>query len=264
MKEYTASLKSIKYFTREVRSDESTENVTTRQERVPGFDQSVMDGLTVLQIGAGGLGGEIAQGLVRKGVGLLKILDGDTVEISNLSRQFFYQEDLYKNKALSLAKNLVKEGVNKSLIVAHPYMIQKAVEDGVDISCDIAICAPDNDETRVYISHYFHGKAPVIFTGLDRNANTGYIFVQEPSKACFGCAFPNAVSNKRTPCPNTPAIIDLVKTIAGYVLFSIDSTIMKRKRNWNYRQLFMGGFVPEIVKTVDKKEICPLCKGLDS
>jgi molybdopterin/thiamine biosynthesis adenylyltransferase len=235
--------------------------VTDRQERVEGFDQSVMNRLTVLQIGAGGLGGEIAQGLVRKGVGSIKISDEDTVELSNLSRQFFYEEDLYSNKATSLAKNLVKEGVNGTLISAHPFMIQRVIEEGRDVSADIVICAPDNDETRIYISKYFYAKTPVIFTGLDQNANTGYVFIQEPGKACIGCALPNAVNNEREPCPNTPAVIDLVKIISGLVLFSIDSTVMRRKRNWNFRQLFLGGFVPETLKNVVRKESCSLCNG---
>jgi len=259
MKKHTASLKSTRFLTREIKSSDPSERATDRQERVEGFDQSIMKRLKVVQIGAGGLGGEIAQGLVRKGVGLLKIFDGDTVEMSNLSRQFFYEEDLYRNKATSLAKNLVKEGVGGSLIMPYPFMIQKAIEDRADMCCDIVICAPDNDETRIFISRHFYGTAPVVFTGLDRNANTGYVFVQEPGEACIGCALPNAVGNRREPCPNTPAVIDLVKIISGFVLFSIDSTVMRRKRNWNYRQLFLGGFVPEMLKTVDRKKGCSLC-----
>ncbi|MEE9615044.1 MAG: ThiF family adenylyltransferase [Thermodesulfobacteriota bacterium] len=261
MKNYTASLKSTKFLTRKVLSSDPSESVTDRQERVQGFDQSIMERLRVTQVGAGGLGGEIAQGLVRKGAALIKVFDGDTVELSNLSRQFFYEEDLYKNKAISLARNLVKEGVRGSLIMPYPLMIQKAIEDRIDMGCDVVICAPDNDETRVFISRYFYDKAPVIFTGLDQNANTGYVFIQEPGKACIGCALPNAVGNRREPCPNTPAVIDLVKIISGFVLFSVDSTIMRRKRNWNYRQLFLGGFVPEILKSVDRKEGCSLCGG---
>lgn len=259
MKGCIAWLKSSKYCTKEVKPLSSDESVTDRQERVIGFDQSIMNSLRVVQIGAGGLGGEITQGLVRKGVGLLKIFDSDTVELSNLSRQFFYEGDLYKNKAVCLAKNLVKEGVKRTQILAYPFMIQKAIEEKVDVNCDIAICAPDNDDARIFTAKYFNNKAPVIFTGLDQNVNTGYIFIQEPSRACIGCALPHTVSNKREPCPNTPAVIDLVKIIAGLTLFAIDSTVMKRKRNWNYRQIFMGGFVPEVVKKIDRKENCALC-----
>ena len=260
MKKSTASLKSTRFLARKVCSSDPSESATGRQELVEGFDQSIMDRLRVVLVGAGGLGGEISQGLVRKGVGHIKIFDGDTVELSNLSRQFFYEEDLYKNKATALAKNLVKEGINGSNITPYPFMVQKAIEDKIDLRSDIVICAPDNDETRVFISNYFYDTTPVIFTGLDRSANTGYVFIQEPGNACIGCALPSASSTKRAPCPNTPAVIDLVKVISGFVLFAVDSTVMRRKRNWNYRQLFLGGFVPEILKSIDKKKECSLCK----
>ncbi len=252
-------LKSIKYYTKRIKLTNSDESITDRQERVIGFNQSVMNNLRVVQIGAGGLGGEISQGLTRKGVGCLKIFDGDTVELSNLSRQFFYEENIYKNKALCLGKNLVKEGTKKTQIIAYPLMFQKAIEEKMDVSCNIVICAPDNDEVRVFASRYFYKKAPIIFTGLDQSANTGYVFIQEPEKACLICALPRVISNKREPCTNTPAIIDLVKIISGYVLFAVDSTVMARKRSWNYRQVFLGGFIPEIVKKVERKESCSLC-----
>ena len=100
MKHYAICLKSARYLAEGIISQDFNESLTDRQEKVLGFRQSVMDSLRVLQIGAGGLGGEIAQGLARKGVGTIKLFDGDAVSFSNLSRQFFYKEDLYRNKAV--------------------------------------------------------------------------------------------------------------------------------------------------------------------
>jgi sulfur carrier protein ThiS adenylyltransferase len=253
MEESFALLKSVRFYCKEIKSqDSSTASATSRQEVVPGFKQEIMNGLTVALIGAGGLGGEIGEGLVRKGVGCLRVYDADTVELSNLNRQKFYPEDLYKNKALSLAKNLAKQGIRKTEIIAYPVMFQKAVEDDIDTTCDIAICAPDNDETRLFVSKYFYKTCPIIFTGLDRQANTGYIFIQEPNKTNFIAAFPKAANKKRNPCPNTPAVIDIAKIVAGYVLFAVDSVMMERKRNWNYRQFFLCGFIPEIIRSVER------------
>ena len=255
MENSTVLLKSVRFRCKEIESQEG-ETTTDRQEKVQGYKQEIMNGLTVSLIGAGGLGGEIARGLVRKGVGRLKIFDGDTVEISNLSRQYFYEEDLYKNKAVCLAQNLVKEGIRKTEIIAYPFMFQGAVEERIDTSCNICVCAPDNDEARIFISKHF-GSAPVVFTGLDRQANTGYIFIQEPGKAGFLDAFPKSANKKRNPCPGTPAIIDIVKIVAGYILFAIDSVVMERKTNWNYRQFYMAGFVPEVVKKIEKRDVLP-------
>ena len=75
------------------------ESVSDRQERVPGFCQEALSTAKVYLVGGGGVGTEVGEGLVRKGVGELIILDPDVVEPSNLSRQLFYAADLNKYKA---------------------------------------------------------------------------------------------------------------------------------------------------------------------
>jgi len=260
MKNSTVWLKSARYQSKGVSIKNCKVDITSAQEKVSGFDQSVMDRLKVLLIGAGGLGGEIAHGLIRKGVFQLKIFDGDFVSISNLTRQYFYESDLNKNKAICLGKNLIKEATKTTEIVAYPAMFQKAVEEKSDTDCDVVVCAPDNDDTRVYVSKYFMNKVPVIFTGLDREASTGYVFIQNPGQACIACARPNATSKERFPCGEAAAIIDLGKIVSGFTLFAIDTTVMKRRTGWNYRQFFIAGFVPDIIQIIEKKKSCSLCK----
>jgi hypothetical protein len=34
---------------------------------------------------------------------------------------------------------------------------------------------------------------------------------------------------------------------------------MPRPRNWNYRELFLSGFVQERAAIVERKDDCPLC-----
>ena len=58
--------------------------------------------------GCGGLGSNIAWMLARSGIGKLIIADFDTVVMSNLNRQFFFVEDLGKNKVDALEENLLK------------------------------------------------------------------------------------------------------------------------------------------------------------
>src|SRR5215831_4164875 len=58
-----------------------------RQRKIPGFDQEIFSGSSVLCIGAGGIISQIAPTLVRKGIGRIALLDDDIVELSNLNRQ---------------------------------------------------------------------------------------------------------------------------------------------------------------------------------
>lgn len=58
--------------------------------------------------GCGGLGSNIAHMLTRSGIGKLVIADFDTVVTSNLNRQFFFVDDLGRNKVDALEENLKK------------------------------------------------------------------------------------------------------------------------------------------------------------
>ncbi|KAI2467293.1 hypothetical protein F4781DRAFT_423445 [Annulohypoxylon bovei var. microspora] len=73
----------------------------------------------VLMVGAGGIGCELLKDLVKTGFGEVHIVDLDTIDLSNLNRQFlFRQEHIGKSKAL-VAKEIA-EGFNPNVnIVAH-------------------------------------------------------------------------------------------------------------------------------------------------
>lgn len=57
---------------------------------------------TVVIIGMGAVGSFIATYLAKTGVGKLILVDNDSVEISNLHRQYFFEDNIRKNKASAL------------------------------------------------------------------------------------------------------------------------------------------------------------------
>ena len=56
--------------------------------------------------GAGGIGSNVAVCLVRSGVQRLKIVDFDSVDASNLNRQFYFHDQIGRPKVKALAENL--------------------------------------------------------------------------------------------------------------------------------------------------------------
>lgn len=248
---------------------ELAEEVFDRQIRIPGFDQKSINSATVTLIGAGGLAGEIGEGLVRKGAGKIRIFDADTVEPSNLNRQLFFKKDIYKNKAISLAENLSYLGFGRTILLGYPYSFEEAVALNIDLNCSVAIVGVDNNPCRVYASYYFlKRKIPIVFTAVSADGNSGYVFVQESKveTPCFGCLNPLAVEEIkkgifRYPCPNTPAIKDILKTVAGFVIYSVDTLIMSRNREWNYQVIYLDGSIPSGASDFKRKEDCPLCSS---
>jgi len=236
--------------------------VWDRQGRVPGFSQEALWRLKVLLVGAGALGGEIAEGLVRKGVGMLTILDFDTVDLSNLSRQFFFPEDLGQPKAWALARNLVPHGAMGTRIIAHHLSFENALQAGVDLDCDAVISAVDDGETRVAIAQFaLKRNIPALFGGASEAADFASLFVQERDGACFSCAFPAHEGLGRTPCPGSPAIKDLFKLLAGVTLYAVDSLFMDRPRKWNLYGLCPSDPAATRGGTVKRRPDCPVCGG---
>ncbi len=82
--------------------------------QIPFLGEERQDALSkakVAVIGAGGLGSFVSSLLVRAGVGVIRIIDPDVVELSNLPRTIIYrQKDAGKSKAFILAERL--SGIN--------------------------------------------------------------------------------------------------------------------------------------------------------
>ena len=147
----------------------SEHDVFHRHRLLQGFNQSALAAARVAMIGAGSLGSEIAMALVRKGIGEISIFDGDIVELSNLSRQHYLREDLYRSKAACLAKNLVPFSVGDTVIRGMPMPIQEAVDLGCVGHFEIAVVGVDNYPARAYCCGCFR-EIPVIFTAVSPEA----------------------------------------------------------------------------------------------
>ena len=103
--------------------------IESRQKDVPGFKQETYSSSFALVVGAGGLNGEVVEGLVRKGIGTIDIFDGDLVALSNLNRQMFTNKDVGKNKAQRIAKNLSKQGFMGTAIRGYPMHFQEYLNE---------------------------------------------------------------------------------------------------------------------------------------
>jgi adenylyltransferase/sulfurtransferase len=233
--------------------------VSDRQSLLPDFNQQALEQAEIKLIGAGGICSEVAEGLTRKGVGKLIVYDHDVVELSNLNRQHFFKHDIGKKKGVRLAKNIAKHATCGTILDGYGYSFQDAIALKHDLNADIVVCGVDNSATRVAVSEYYRTLGiPVIFIAVDYVAENGYVFVQEPNGPCFGCAFPSCFEKRKAPC-RTPAVKDILKVVAGIGLYAIDSMLMNRKRNWNYRNVHLAGFAPSNELFIDINKNCPLC-----
>src|SRR6266566_1812413 len=158
------STSPLKIVTEKLPSPDPRFAITHRQELIVGFSQASLTNAVGILIGAGGIGGEVGEGLCRKGFGRLRIFDYDVVEATNLNRQHFFREDIGENKAHSLARNLAPHCHAGTTIEGYPLSFEDAIALDIDMSAVFVVCGVDNSEARIAVSHYYRCLGtPVIF-----------------------------------------------------------------------------------------------------
>lgn len=145
----------------------------------------------LLVIGAGGLGCEMLKDLAMSGFPKISVIDMDTIELSNLNRQFLFRmKDVGESKAI-VAANFVKAKVPKCEITGYFNKIQD-----FDVSFykqfTMVICGLDSIEARRWINSTLVtiGEEGQLIPMIDGGTEGfhGSIKVMIPTyTACFEC-----------------------------------------------------------------------------
>lgn len=147
----------------------------------------------LLIVGCGGLGAPVSLYLAAAGVGRISLVDGDSVELSNLQRQItFTESDIGKNKAQCTANAL--QARNSDIdITAIPEHLSAHNVDQLISQADIIMDCTDSVATRYLINDSCHKhNKPWVYASVFQFSGQCATFM--PGKACYRCLFPNASS----------------------------------------------------------------------
>lgn len=186
-----------------------------RQIMMPGFGEEGQEKLKRAKVfiaGAGGLGCPISIYLANAGVGTIRLVDHDKIELSNLNRQILHwPKDVGHLKVESATEKL--KGMNPELnLEALREMITGDNVLELTSGFDVIVDAMDNIETRYLLNKaalrhgipFFHGA----IYGLE-----GRVMTVVPGKsACLECVYHGIPPKVKFPVLGvTPAVIGCIQ-----------------------------------------------------
>ncbi|MDI6639625.1 MAG: HesA/MoeB/ThiF family protein [Methanocellales archaeon] len=186
-----------------------------RQMMISGFGEEGQRKLKrsrVFIAGAGGLGSTSSVFLAVAGVGHLKIVDDDRIELSNLNRQILHwNRDIGRAKVDSTKEKLSQINPDVAVEVVKTTMTESNVFDLVEGS-NVIVDGMDNFPTR-YLLNRVAVEKKILFVhgsiyGLEGRATT----IIPGRTACLRCIFPESPPPTRFPVLGaTPGVIAVIQ-----------------------------------------------------
>ncbi len=218
----------------------------------------------VLLVGCGALGSNIANTIVRAGVGKLTIVDRDFLEMNNLQRQvMFDEEDVARSlpKAVAAAEKLrrINSEVEVVPLVAdvNPGNIEQFVREA-----DVVLDGTDNFETRYLINDACVelGK-PWVYGGV--LASYGVTMTIVPHETpCLRCIFVESPPPGTTPtCDTAGVLASIASIIANLECVEAMKLLVGAKDKINRGMIWLDIWENTLEKVGGSKiaEDCPTC-----
>ena len=181
-----------------------------------GYDgQLKLKNSTVCVVGVGGLGNPITSRLAAMGVGKLRVVDRDVIELSNLHRQTMFNEDDVGQVKVEVAAKKLKKINPEVEIEALPISINDYTALDVVEGWDVVVDALDSVNARYSLNKACVEKNIPFVTGAAVGV-TGQVFTVLPKKtACYNCLFPTLDEDSMPTCSIEGVHPSILSVIGG-------------------------------------------------
>ena len=211
-------------------------------------------------VGVGGLGNPIVTRLVAMGIGTIRIVDRDVIELSNLHRQTMFDEsDIGQVKVEVAAKKLKK--MNSDVIIeALPVSVNDYTALDVVDGCDVVIDALDSVNARYSLNKACMAKNIPFVTGAAVGVS-GQVFTILPHQtACYHCIFPSLDENSMPTCSTEGVHPSILSIVGGIEVAEAVKIMIGRTPTLTNKLLYIDldnlDFNTTIFSKVDE---CPEC-----
>ncbi len=197
-----------------------------RQISIEGFGEEGQEKLKQAKVfiaGAGGLGSPVSIYLMAAGVGMMRIVDHDRVELSNLNRQVLYwDEDIGRRKIDSALEKLKRLNQGVKIEAAEEPITEANVLQLV-ADFDLIVDAMDNLPTRYILNNTALERNIPFFHGAVYGFEGRVMTIIPGQTACLKCVYRGRITpQEKFPVIGvTPAVIgciqatEVIKYIVG-------------------------------------------------
>ena len=222
--------------------------------------QEKLKSSTISVIGAGGLGSPLLYYLAAAGIGTIKVIDSDFVDLTNLQRQILFNENsISKNKSTEAKDKLLSLNPNLNIQSYPIRLIDQNIHEILNHS-DMVIEGSDNFETKFLVNDYsYFNKIPLLIGGILRFE--GQILGIKPEGYCYRCIFHSMPDSSDIPNCSDAGVIGSIAGIIGSLLateaikhlLNLDDSIFKNILSIDIKNLEFRKIL------IKKNNNCPLC-----
>lgn len=219
-----------------------------------------------LVIGAGGLGSPVALYLATAGIGSLTLVDGDTVELTNLQRQIAHTlARVGEPKVQSAAAAVAALNPDVRVVTLHE-RADAARLDALVAEADVVIDCSDNFVTRhaVNAACVRHARPLVSGAAIGFDAQIAVYDTRDASSPCYACVFAPDANFEEAHCASMGVFAPLVGIIGSMqaaealkLLAGVGSPLVGRLQILDARRMAWSEM------SVPRNEACAVCRSRD-
>ena len=222
--------------------------------------QLKLKNVKVCVVGVGGLGNPITTRLVAMGIGKIRIVDRDVIELSNLHRQTMFDEsDVGEIKVEVAARKLHKLNPDVQ-IEALPLSVNDYNALEVVDGCDVVIDALDSVNARYSLNKACVEKGIPFVTGAAVGVSGQAFTVLPKTSACYHCMFPALDEDSMPTCSIEGIHPSILSIIGGIEVSEAVKIILGKKPSLSDRILYVDLENLDFSYTqTSKVGECPVC-----
>lgn len=214
-------------------------------------------------IGAGGLGSPAALYLTAAGVGSLRLIDGDDVDISNLQRQILYKANhVGAAKVDSAQKTLNALNTHVSVEPKCTYITNKNVDSLLDGTHIVLDCC-DSFSTRLLINQACWERGIPLISGAGIRFE-GQIISIDPNQntPCYQCLFPENAEPPTMNCSSVGVLGPVLGVVGSLqALEAIKFLVGLEVSSLGVLRMFDATSLQWMAMSVTKRTNCPVCNA---